>query len=219
MEQRDTSDDDFNDAPTRTRGMGQPQQPPTGTKKKLLTPKGCGCLGGAALLVVIIAAIAESSGSNGGSQAVSTSATGAGPSGYPSPYSTGGTDWASPTDDSYTDIPIYSAPADPETASVPEKVTYRCSGHAPDGVDITYGPEGSNYSASHLPFTKTATLDDSAQYYAIQGQLSGAGSVTCTVTVQTSDGTVVTQSGSASGGYNIASAEICSSFDGSWDKC
>lgn len=214
MEQRDTSSDDFTDTPTRTRATG-PQLPPAGPKKKF-TLKGCGCLGGAALLVVIIAAIAESAGGNGGSQAASTSATDAGPTGYPSPYATDDIIWASPTD-----VPLYSDPADADTtqASVPEKVTYHCTGHAPDGIDITYGPEGSNFSASHLPFTKSVTLDDSAQYYAIQGQLSGAGSVTCTLTVQTSDGTVVTQSGSASGGYNIASAEICSTFDGGWDKC
>lgn len=205
--------DEQPDPATRTRGIGQQEQP-AGPKKRLFAPKGCGCLGGAALLVIIAVAIAESA---GGSNPAGTSTTQA---------SAGS---------SYSSVPIYPMPTDPSpslnpdvnivglgattAAAVPEKVTYHCTGHAPDGVDITYGPEGSSFSASHLSFTKTATLNDSAQYYAIQAQLSGAGSVTCTLTVQTSDGTVVTQSGSASGGYNIASAEICSSFDGSWEKC
>jgi hypothetical protein len=67
-------------------------------------------------------------------------------------------------------------------------------------VDITYGAEGSDSSAYHVPFSHTDPLDGSAQYFAVQAQLDGSGSVT--------------QSGTASGGYNIASAEVCGDFEG-----
>jgi hypothetical protein len=115
-----------------------------------------------------------------------------------------------------------AAPA-PTAPVVREQVTYACTGHAPDGVDITYGPNGSNLGASSLPFSKTTGYDASAQYYVTTAQLSGSGQVTCTTTVQTDngDGTahVVQNSGTASGGYNIASAQVCSSFTGGWEKC
>ncbi len=119
--------------------------------------------------------------------------------------------------------------ADPEASPshtgppAPEQVTYHCTGHAPEGVDITYGPSGSQHSASRLPFTRTEKLDDSAQYYVTVAQLQGGGSVSCTTTVQTDnlDGSadVVSNSGSADGGYTIARAQVCSLFDGEWEKC
>jgi hypothetical protein len=116
-----------------------------------------------------------------------------------------------------------AAPAPTSQAAAPvQTVTYACTGSAPDGVDITYGAEGSNAEASKLPFTKTVPLSSSAQYVAVQAQLSGSGHVSCTTTVvydTGGSGQKVTQSGTANGGYNIASAEICSSFDGSWDAC
>lgn len=126
---------------------------------------------------------------------------------------------------------ITALPPAPSTSSappssappVPQQVTYSCTGSAPDGVDITYGPSGSNHSASKLPFSHTEPLDTTALYYVTTAQLQGGGSVSCTTVVQTDsgDGTAdqVTSSGSADGGYNIASAQVCSSFDGSWDKC
>lgn len=111
----------------------------------------------------------------------------------------------------------------PSPSPVPQFVKYACTGSAPDGLDITYGPEGSNLGASSLPFSTTAAYDSGAQYYVTTAQLSGSGHVTCTTTVQTDngDGTadVVVNTGSASGGYNIASAQVCSSFTGGWEKC
>lgn len=97
-------------------------------------------------------------------------------------------------------------------------VTYFCTGSAPDGVDITYGPEGSNYSASALPFTKTMPIPANTQYMSTQAQLQGSGSVTCSTTTN-SNGQLVRQSGTASGGYNLASAELCESYDGTWAAC
>jgi hypothetical protein len=117
---------------------------------------------------------------------------------------------------------VSSAPA-ASTPPAPQQVTYSCTGSAPDGVDITYGPDGSDHSASKLPFNHTEPLSQSAQYYVTTAQLQGAGSVSCSTVVQTDnlDGSAnqVRKDASADGGYNIASAEVCGSFDGSWDPC
>jgi hypothetical protein len=60
-----------------------------------------------------------------------------------------------------------------------------------EGIDITYGPEGSSYSASSLPFSKTMTLESSAQYHDVQAQPQGGGEVTCSTTVDWSGGPTV----------------------------
>jgi hypothetical protein len=118
-------------------------------------------------------------------------------------------------------LPDSSAPASTAPA-VPEQVTYSCTGSAPDGVDITYGPDGSDHSASRLPFTHTDPLSQGAQYYVTTAQLQGGGNVSCSTVVQTDnlDGTAdqVRKDASADGGYNIATAQVCSSFTG-WDPC
>jgi hypothetical protein len=117
-------------------------------------------------------------------------------------------------------------PPPPVTTQAPpaaQTVTYVCAGHAGDGVDITYGAEGSSSDAHHLPFSHTDPLDATAQYFAVQAQLSGSGTVTCTTTVDWTDGSgdaqSVTQTGTANGGYNIASAEVCGDFEGGWQAC
>lgn len=111
----------------------------------------------------------------------------------------------------------------PTPAAAPEQVTYSCTGSAPDGVNITYGPNGSNHSATSLPFHHTEPLTSGAEYYVTTAQLQGSGSVSCTTTVQTDnfDGTAddVTNTGSADGGYNIASAQVCSDFSTGWTRC
>jgi hypothetical protein len=105
----------------------------------------------------------------------------------------------------------------------PQAVTYSCTGHAYDGVDITYGPEGSSFSADRLPFSKILALDSNAQYFDTQAQLQGGGSVSCSTVVDYDDGLGDAQSasnsGSASGGYNIADAEVCSDYTGDWEAC
>lgn len=104
-----------------------------------------------------------------------------------------------------------------------QSVSLSCTGKAPDGIDITYGPEGSNLGASSLPLDKTVPLDTHAQYYVVTAQLKGSGTVTCTTTVHYNDASgnaqTATKTGSATGGYNIASAQVCASFDGSWAAC
>lgn len=159
-------------------------------------------LGGFAVLIVV-SAIA-SAGKSSGSSPVAAATTSA----------------ASSAAKTASHAAAPAAPAAPSSAQpVAAQVTYACTGNAPDGIDITYGPSGSDYSATSLPFTKTAALDDSAGYYVTTAQLSGSGSVTCTTTVQASDGTQTVSTASAQGGYNIANAEVCGDFTGGWQKC
>lgn len=108
----------------------------------------------------------------------------------------------------------------PAATPAPEQVTYSCTGHG--GVQITYGPNGSEHSAYSLPFHHTDPLTQGAQYYVTIAQLQGGGSVSCTTTVQTDDllgyAQAVDNTGSADGGYNIATAQVCSGVSG-WEKC
>jgi hypothetical protein len=65
-------------------------------------------------------------------------------------------------------------------------------------------------------------LSSSAEYYDVSAQLGGGGSITCSVTVHWNQGGrshAARKVGSASGGYNIASPEVCSDFTGGWQAC
>lgn len=119
-------------------------------------------------------------------------------------------------------MPVAAPSPTPAATPAPEQVTFHCTGSAPDGVDITYGSNGSEHSGSSLPFDRVVPLDAGAQYYVVSAQLQGSGSVSCTTTVQTDDllgyAQTVSNSGSADGGYNIASAQVCGGIDG-WEKC
>lgn len=185
----------------------QMYQPPPQPPKKPRSPAQLGCLGAIAVAVIVIIAVAVSSGGKSGNTATGvttptqTAAANASPAAAPATTSE-------------------TTAADPATSSqptVPDQVVFTCTGSAPDGVDITYGGEGSNFSASSLPFSKTLSLQTTEQYYNVTAQLSGSGHVSCT-TVVDYQGSPTTQTGSAEGGYNIASAEVCSGFDG-WEAC
>jgi hypothetical protein len=189
-----------------TQQMGGPTPNGGGNgRKNVGKGLGLGCLG--LIVIVVIAAIA-SAGKSGGSSATSAS----------TPTTVV---WSSATAVSTQQaVATQAAPtsAAPTTPDV-EQVTFKCTGSTDgNGIDITYGAEGTNDSASSLPFTKTVQLSTTAQYYDVTAQLQGGGNVSCTTTVQ-SGGQTVIQTGSASGDYNIASAEVCSSFDGGWDAC
>lgn len=198
MDQRDTN----------YGGYQQPQQPgpaPQQPKKKG-GKLGCGCLGAVGLFVVVIVAVTVAGGGKSSNNTASnttvttvTTATAA---------AAGGDDAAAT-----------QAAQTPAAPAVNPEVTYSCTGSAGDGVNITYGPSGSDYSASSLPFTKTMSLAASAEYYDTEAQLQGGGSVSCTTTVIGEDGSTTTNTAAADGGYNIASAEVCSNFDGSWTDC
>jgi hypothetical protein len=121
--------------------------------------------------------------------------------------------------------PTPSPPSPPPSSPPPPQgiqASFSCSGSAPEGVEITYSTDTSNYSGgSTVPWSATLAVPASALYVAIDAQLQGPdGSITCSLTV-TWPGGSATQSGNAVGNYNIASAEICSDapFDSGWTAC
>lgn len=101
---------------------------------------------------------------------------------------------------------------------------FGCTGSAPNGISITYGDEGSNYSGKSLPFSASMPLYSGTDYYDISAQLQGGGSVKCHLTVIWRDSAglhSVSQRGSAAGSYNIASAEVCNETElgDGWQAC
>jgi hypothetical protein len=188
----------------------QPYQAPQPPKKKTGRKiAGFGCLGIVAIVVIAIIATAAS-GAKSGSGATSAAA--------PTAVATTAAVGAAAAAPATTKTTAAAAAASKAAAAVPQQVVFSCTGSAPDGVDITYGAEGTNDSGSSLPFTVTVSLDSSAQYYNVTAQLQGDGQVSCSTVVDW-DGQSVKQSGSAEGGYNIASAEVCSDFSGGWQTC
>jgi len=106
--------------------------------------------------------------------------------------------------------PAPAATAVPKTnqAAATQTITYEVTGSS---ADVTYGPAGSTLSGT-VPMKITAKLGDPI-YYSLQAQLQGAGSVTVKILI---NGIVISQ-GTASGGYNIATAEISQDpFSGQW---
>lgn len=134
----------------------------------------------------------------------------------------GGSHKASPAAASAS-APAPSAPAPSSSGPAPAtKVEFLVSGSAPDGINITYGPSGSNLSGpSTLDGTATMSVpfDASAEYYALSAQLQGDGDITCKI-VATGPGDVplTVSHGAASGGYNICSAQATSSDGVNWQN-
>lgn len=101
-----------------------------------------------------------------------------------------------------------AAPKATQTVTTAQTITYEVTGAA---ADVTYGAAGSSLSGT-VPMKVTAKLGDPI-YYSLTAQLQGGGSVTVKILI---DGTVISQ-GSATGGYNIASAEISQDpLSGQW---
>ena len=100
-----------------------------------------------------------------------------------------------------------STPTPSATAAATD-VVFKVWGTAPSGADITYGSDSSNLSGK-VGKTYKLKLKDDALYYAVTAQLQGGGHIHCSVTI---DGK--TKSGEASGGYNICSAQLNSTFTG-----
>lgn len=107
--------------------------------------------------------------------------------------------------DCYTPSPADTAPP------TPTKVEFVVSGTAPDGIDITYGPSGSNFAGPSTldgTVTESVPFDGQASFYHLNAQLQGAGSVTCKIVVTgPGDNPTTVSSGGASGGFNICSAQ------------
>jgi zinc-ribbon domain len=96
-----------------------------------------------------------------------------------------------------------SASSSPPPGSFATEAEFTVSGVAPNGLEITYGTDTSNYRGGPLPFYKVVTLNEDAGYYDLNAQLHGGGSITCTLSIGDA---VVT--GHAAGGYNICSAQL-----------
>lgn len=188
-----------------------PPPAPQPGKRKLSSRRGFWLAIGGIIAFVLIAALTNGGKTPPGQTAASTDTATTVASTDPSPVTNA------------SDALAVGAPSTAAAAPIQQQVTYQCTGHAPDGIDITYGADGSNNSASSLPFTRTSTLESTALYYVVTAQLQGGGSVSCTTTVTYDDGSGVAQSvnksASASGGYNIASAQVCTGFDSSYIAC
>ena len=109
-----------------------------------------------------------------------------------------------------SEIASQAATASP-TPAAPTKVTFVVSGTAPDGIDITYGPSGSNFagpSALDGAARMSVKFDPSASYYAMNAQLQGAGDITCKIVVSgPGDDPATVSKGAARGGFNICDVQ------------
>jgi hypothetical protein len=110
-----------------------------------------------------------------------------------------------------TDPAVVTAPVVAKTDTAvhaKQTVTYETSGSA---AQVTYGPAGTSLNGK-VPMKVTAKLA-SPVFYSITAQLQGGGSVTVKILV---NGKVVSKA-TATGGYNIASAEISQDpLSGKW---
>ena len=89
-----------------------------------------------------------------------------------------------------------------------QQVTYVVTGSA---AHVTYGPSGANFEGTG-PLSVSQPLGQ-PQFYSINAQLTGGGSVTCLLKV---DGVTIA-SNSASGNGNIASCQMDQNLNGSWE--
>jgi hypothetical protein len=79
------------------------------------------------------------------------------------------------------------------------QVQFVVTGSAPNGVDVRYGDDASNYRGS-LPLNVTKSIQENAVYW-VMAQLQGGGRITCKVIL----GRAV-RTGHATGGYNTCTA-------------
>ena len=91
-------------------------------------------------------------------------------------------------------------------------ITYVVTGSP---ANVTYGPAGTDLSGT-VPMNVSAPIGNNpASYYAIDAQLNGGGTVTAEILV----GGKVISSATASGSYNIATAEIDQNpLTGQWEN-
>jgi hypothetical protein len=98
----------------------------------------------------------------------------------------------------------------PTPTQTEQTITFEVTG---SNADVTYGPAGSNLTGT-VPMHVTRKLGDPA-YYSIEAQLQGGGNVTVKILI---NGKVVSKA-EASGGYNIAMAEISQDpLTGGWQS-
>ncbi len=101
----------------------------------------------------------------------------------------------------------------PSHPASPSVVTFTVTGSdGGRGIDITYGSQNANLQGgSTLPWSTTMAIQAAAQYYDVQAQLNGAGSITCKVEVKG-----VTKTAHAAGGYDYCRAEVINDLNGRW---
>jgi len=112
-----------------------------------------------------------------------------------------------------------SSTSSTSTTSIPPTTFFTCSGSAPGGVRITYGTDSSNVDGgSSLPWHAYLPVTSGVQSYFVLAQLHGtAGRVTCSTAVDV-NGSIVTQTATATGGHSAAIANVCSNGD-VWQRC
>jgi hypothetical protein len=164
-------------------GYGPPRQPP---------PRGSNShwvrniLAGVGAVVVVSVALSHlSSGSSSSSSSSPGQAAVAGSVSAPAPGS------APP-------------PASP-TPPPPTKVEFIVSGSAPDGIQITYGPAGTQLSGPSVlngTVTMSVPFDAAALYYALNAQLQGDGHITCKIVATGPGDQPLTVSHGAASGEN-----------------
>ena len=91
------------------------------------------------------------------------------------------------------------------------QVEFIVTGSAPNGVEITYGDDTSNYRARSLPMDVTRSIKKNVLYW-VMAQLHGGGRITCKVII----GDTV-RAGHAIGGYNTCTAQSPSNPLGGWN--
>lgn len=178
---------------------------------------------GISVAVIIIGLIIASATTNGGNNN-STSTTGSktvaqAPAKKTAPRKTTPSPVApAPTQKPATPAPApkAAAPAPAPKPQQPQVFTITCTGNDEgNGIDITYGTDSSNTqgpSTLNGTWTTTVPVDSTNEYYDVNAQLQGSGTVSCTLTAP--DGT--TKTAAANGGYNIALAEISKGLFGGY---
>lgn len=161
-----------------------PGRPPRKRRRGLKIAVG---IAGAFVLLVVIISVASNGGGSGSPSAAGGTAPSTGPS---SPAAAA------------------AQSAAPAKAAAHQTVTYVVRGSA---AQVTYGPSGSDLNGT-VPMHITKRLG-SPQFYSVQAQLQGGGSVTCKILV---DGKAISVA-HATGSYNIAMCEISQDpFSGKW---
>ena len=89
-------------------------------------------------------------------------------------------------------------------------VEFVVTGSAPNGVDITYGSDASNYRG-RLPMDVTKPIRKNVLYW-VMAELKGGGRITCKVII----GNAV-RAGHAIGGHNVCTAQSPSDLIGGWN--
>jgi len=89
-------------------------------------------------------------------------------------------------------------------------VEFVVTGSAPNGVEITYGSDASNYQG-RFPMDVTKPIRKNVLYW-VMAELKGGGRITCKVII----GRAV-RAGHAIGGHNVCTAQSPSDLIGGWN--